>query len=66
MIDEFPPIAFVTYIFEGKKIVPFEVTPEVTFGNPIKITFNEPKKNKQKKFKWEVNRVYKDFWVVRF
>jgi hypothetical protein len=46
--------------------VPFEVTPEVTFGNPIEITFNEPKKNKRKKFKWEVNRVYKDFWVVRF
>lgn len=60
MIDKFPPIAFVTYVsLKGKNIVPFEVTPKVTFGNPIGITFNEPKKNKRKKFKWEVNMVYK-------
>lgn len=59
--------SLITFIFVGSAF--WKVCEEIVscpFGDPIKLTINEPKKKKLKKLKWEIYKVYKDGWATRF
>jgi len=68
MIEKSLPIALVFVLIgfqKGKEKVNEEVI-AIPFVDPTEAPITDSKKKKQKKFEWEVNRVYQNPWVTRF